>query len=302
MTSKYKVQSLYIGKKKRKFNVFKLRNTHVWLPMSLKSDTVDFITRNSGYIVILALIYMLTTFIVIVKPRGFAVPEITDSSALFGPALAGFILLLIISGYLLYRYFTKASPLEQAPFQLIWGASFLIYSLTLLGLALQAWGFDFADMTDPAIFLVWRSPMIIWVAGIWIGVAKLFVDDSRQIYIPAFLIVIFGELWFFFSLLVLQDIEFAMYGFLYWLFVPMAFVLALLWRQYGKKAYLSSPNVIASGFVLFGIVYLAWAPWHFDELNYIWLVWFNLYLVSLAIILTGFYALPKEILAKIKDV
>ncbi len=270
--------------------------------MSIKTETIDFITRNSAYIVILALIYMLTSLIVVIKPHGFAVPEIIDSSALFGPALAAFILLLIISGYLLYRYITKASPLEQAPFQLIWGASFLIYSLTFLGLTLQAWGFDFADMTDPSIFLIWRTPMIIWVAGIWIGVAKLIVDDNRLIFIPALLIIIFGELWFFFSLLILQDIEFAMYGFLYWLFVPMAFVLARLWHHYGKNAHLSSPNVISAGFVLFGIVYLAWAPWHFPDLNYIWLVWFNMYLVSLAIILTGFYALPKEILGKIKDI
>ncbi|MFX0173788.1 MAG: hypothetical protein ACFE9L_18045 [Candidatus Hodarchaeota archaeon] len=269
--------------------------------MSLKNDIYDFIIRNSGYIVIMVAIYMVTTLIVIIKPRGFSIPEITTSYDLFGASLAGFILVLSIGGYLLYRYFTKARPLEQAPFQLIWGFSFLIYSITLLGLLLQAWGFDFADMSDPIIFLVWRTPMILWVAGMWIGVTWLLTDDTRLIYLSALLIIIFGGIWFFIGLVLLRDIEFTMFGFLYWEFVPMAFILAILWYNYGKGANLSSPKVITAGFTLFGIAYLAWAPWHFEDLIYIWFVWFNVYLVSLAFLLTGFYALPKEILGEFQE-
>ncbi len=281
-------------------NLFKI--TLGALRMSLKTDITDFVTRNSGYIVLLSILYMITTLIVIIKPRGFPVPEITASYALFGTSLAGFLLILSISGYLLFRYFTKKRPLEQAPFQLIWGISFLIYSITLAGLVFQAWGFKFANMTDPLIFLIWRTPMIIWVAGMWIGVSKLLVDDDRLVYFPAFIILILGEVWFVIGLIVFADIEFTMYGFLYWEFVPMAIILALLWYQYGKGTNLSSPNVIALGFVLFGITYLAWAPWHFKELEYMWFVWFNVYLVSLAFLLTGFYALPKEILGKFKEI
>ncbi|MFX0120203.1 MAG: hypothetical protein ACFFCU_19095 [Promethearchaeota archaeon] len=266
--------------------------------MSLQKDITDFITRNSGYIVIMVVIYIFTTIIVVAKPKGFAVSEIIDSYDLFGASLTGFILLLIIGGYLLYRYFTKARPLEKAPFQLIWGSSFLIYSITFLGLLLQAWGVDWADMTDPFIFLIWRSPMILWVAGMWIGVTKLYTDCPKCTYLAALIIVILGELWFFIGLILVGDIELTMYGFLYWEFVPMAFILAILWYNYGKGAGLNSPKVITAGFTLFGIAYLAWAPWHFDELRYIWFVWFNIFLVSLAILLTGFYALPKEILGE----
>jgi hypothetical protein len=244
---------------------------------------------------------MITTLIVVIKPRGFSVPELTTSYDLFGASFAGFVLVFTIGGYLLYRYFSQAKPLEQAPFQLIWGSSFLIYSITLIGLVFQAWGFEFADMTDPMIFLIWRTPMIIWVAGMWIGVSKLLTDNKKLIYYPAILLIILGELWFIFGLLVLVDIEFTMYGFLYWEFVPMALVLAILWYQYGKKAELSSPTVIALGFLLFGVAYLAWAPWHFEELKYIWFFWFNVYIVSLAFLLTGFYSLPKEILGKFKE-
>jgi hypothetical protein len=266
--------------------------------MSLKNDITDYVLRNSGYIILISVIYIITTLVVIIKPRGFAISELTTSYDLFGPSLAGFILILIIGGYLLYRYFSKARPLEQAPFQLIWGVSFVIYSITLLGLLLQAWGFDFADMTRPEIFLVWRTPMILWIAGMWIGVTKLLTDKTNLIYYSALLIVILGELWFLIGLVILGDIEFTMYGFLYWEFVPMAFVLALLWHHYGKGADLNSPKVIAAGFTLFGIAYLAWAPWHFEDLKYIWYIWFNVYLVSLALLLTGFYALPKEILGE----
>lgn len=269
--------------------------------MSMKTDLINFITTNSGYIVLLSIVYMITSLIVVRKPRGFSIPELTTSYDLFGASLAGLILLLSIGGYLLYRYFTKARPLEQAPFQLIWGSSFLIYSITFIGLVLQASGFEFADMTDPIIFLIWRTPMIIWVAGMWIGVSKLLVDNNKLVYIPAILIIVLGEIWFLFGLLILVDIEFTMYGFLYWEFVPMSLVLALLWHQYGKKAELSSPTVIMFGFLLFGVAYLAWAPWHFEDLKYIWFVWFNIYLVSLAFLLTGFYALPKEILGKFKE-
>ena len=269
--------------------------------MSLKNDVSDFITRNSGYLVIIVIIYIFTTLLVIAKPTGFPVPELTTTYDLFGASLTGFLLLFIIGSYLLFRYFSKARPLEQAPFQLIWGSSFLIYSITLLGLVLQALGFEFADMTDPWIFLIWRTPMIIWVAGMWIGATKLYTDCPKCTYLAAFVIFLLGELWFFIGLILIRDIELTMYGFLYWIFVPMAFILAIFWYHYGKGAELHSPKVISAGFTLFGIAYLAWAPWHFDELKYIWFVWFNVFLVSLAILLTGFYALPKEILGQFHE-
>lgn len=268
--------------------------------MSEKNDLSDFLTQNSGYIVIIAIIYIFTSLIVFIKPQGFPVPELTNTYDLFGASLAALLLISFIGGYLLFRYFTKAQPLEQAHFQLIWGVSFFIYAILLLGLCLQALGFEFADMTDPGIFLIWRTPMILWVCGMLIGITKLLTDNFKLIYYPALVLFLAGEAWFFIGLILLQDIEFTMYGFLYWEFVPMAFVLAILWYHYGRGAQLSSPYVIMFGFILFGIAYLAWAPWHFEELKYMWFIWFNIYLVSLALLLTGFYALPKEILGKFK--
>ena len=143
--------------------------------------------------------------------------------------------------------------------------------------------------------------MIFWVAGMWIAITSLMAVDKLTQIIPALLIIIFGELWFFYGLINLQDIEFTMYGFLYWEFIPMALALAMLWYHYGKKSDLTSPYMIASGFTLFGLVYLAWAPWHFSEIKYMWYIWFNIYLVSLALIFAGLYAFPKDILGKFPE-
>ncbi|MFX0205606.1 MAG: hypothetical protein ACFFDT_06430 [Candidatus Hodarchaeota archaeon] len=38
-----------------------------------------------------------------------------------------------------------------------------------------------------------------------------------------------------------------------------------------------------------------------QDLIYIWFVWFNVYLVSLAFLLTGFYTFPKEILVEFQE-
>ncbi len=269
--------------------------------MSKNKEFSGFFADYIGYIVIFVIIYILTTLFVILKPRGFAIPQLEEKYDLFGASFTGFILLLLIGAILLYFYFSTRQSLDQAPFLLYWGISFLIYAITLLGLCMEALGFDFANMEEPLIFLFWRSPMIFWVAGMWIGTSKLFQDNFKINYIPALLIILLGEIWFIFGLLILGDVEFTMYGFLYWEFIPMGLVLAILWYNYGKRAELSSPKLITFGFLLFCLAYMGWAPWHFAELRYIWYILFHIFLIGLSLIFTGFYSLPKEILAKLPD-
>lgn len=269
--------------------------------MFSKNEVEDFIKNYSAYLIIITIIYAFTTIIVLAAPKGFPIPELETSYNLFGPSLAALILLLLIGSYQIYRYFTKSPPQQNTPFQVIWGISFYIYAITMLGLCLEALAFEFADMTEPILFLVWRSPMIFWVAGMWLAITTLMTNDKRVQIIPMLLIIILGELWFFLGLIIVKDIELTMYGFLYWEFIPMALILALIWYHYGKTSTLSSPLVIASGFTLFGLVYLAWAPWHFSDVRYMWFIWFNVYLISLALIFGGLYAFPKEILAKFPE-
>ena len=75
-------------------------------------------------------------------------------------------------------------------------------------------------------------------------------------------------------------------------------LIAYLFYFYGKNQKLSSAWILAIGFSLLALTYASWAPWHFSDLRYIYFIWFDIFLVSLAFILTGFFALPKEITSK----
>ncbi len=46
------------------------------------------------------------------------------------------------------------------------------------------------------------------------------------------------------------------------------------------------------------MTYLAWSPWHFKDVYYIYLIWFFAFNISLAIILVGYVMLPYEARAK----
>ncbi len=267
--------------------------------MSLKDDTLSFINQNWRILLLVGIIYFWIVTFVLIIPRGFSVPQLEDTYNQFGPSFAALILLLVIGGYIIYRNYFKPLQLKgDVSHQVIWGVSFLIYAITFLGLCLEAWGFPFTDMSDPIIFFIWRTPMIIFVCGIWIGTSQLFTDNKRIINIVAFLILLLGQSLFFIGLLILKNIELTMYGFLFCEFIPMAFILACLWYRYGKGSTLSSPKVLALGFFLLGLVYAAWAPWHFEDLKYIYYTLFNVFNLALTMILVGFYALPKETLAR----
>ncbi|MFX1516610.1 MAG: hypothetical protein ACFFC6_09895, partial [Promethearchaeota archaeon] len=95
-----------------------------------------------------------------------------------------------------------------------------------------------------------------------------------------------------------NSVEQTMYGFLFGEFIPISILIAYLFYHYGKDQKLSSLWILTIGFSLLALTYASWAPWHFSDLRYIYFIWFDLFLVSLAFILTGFFALPKELLSK----
>ncbi|MFX1282933.1 MAG: hypothetical protein ACFFB5_04725 [Promethearchaeota archaeon] len=263
----------------------------------------DLLKRHTSFIVLITIIYFFSAITVLIMPKGFEISQLTDSYILFGPSLSAIILLLTIGGYLVYRYLIKPSPRKESMYQLIWGVSFLLYSITFIGMCIQSLGFQFADMDDPFIFLLWRNPMILWATGMFIGTMMLFTEDKKVIYIPALIILLAGEFWFSFRLVLFVDansIEQTMYGFLFGEFIPVSVLIAYLFYSYGKNSKLSSAWMLTIGFSLLSLTYAAWAPWHFSDLRYIYFIWFDLFLVSLAFILTGFFALPKEIMSKLE--
>ncbi|NHJ01188.1 MAG: hypothetical protein EAX86_03555 [Candidatus Heimdallarchaeota archaeon] len=269
--------------------------------MSQKSDPI---TKHKFFIFTLIIIYILSAITVTTTPKGFEIPILEQSFVLFGPSISAFILIFSIGGYLCYRYFAKSPPRSAAKYQLIWGISFLLYGITFIGLCLQALAFDLANMNNPALFFIWRNPMIFWVAGMIIGTMMLLTNNKKLIYLPGFLIFLIGEGWFTWRLLWVLDqnsIEQTMYGFLFWFFIPICVIIAYLFYNYSKDLDLSSARLLTLGFSLLALTYAAWAPWHFQEpnLTYIYFICFNLFLVSLAFIFAGFFALPKETAAKV---
>ncbi|MFX0124680.1 MAG: hypothetical protein ACFFAE_13705 [Candidatus Hodarchaeota archaeon] len=255
------------------------------------------------FVILILLFYIISAITVLTLPRGFEIPQLTESYMLFGPSLSAFILLITIGGYLVYRYLIKLPPRKESMYQLIWGVSFLFYSVTFVGLCLQSLGFGFANMDDPFLFFFWRNPMIFWVVGMMIGTMMLFTEDKKTIYISGLIIFLAGETWFFFRLVLFVDVnsvEQTMYGFLFGEFIPIAILIAYLFYFYGKNQKLSSAWILTIGFSLLALTYASWAPWHFSDLRYIYFIWFDIFLVSLAFILTGFFALPKEITSKLE--
>ena len=259
------------------------------------------VRSHLSFVILLGIIYFLSAITVLTLPRGFEIPQLTESYVLFGPSLSALILLISIGGYLVYRYLIKPPPRKESVYQLIWGVSFLLFSITFVGLCLESLGFIFADMDEPFLFFLWRNPMILWASGMMIGTMMLFTEDMKDILIIGLIIFLAGEFWFFFRLVLLVDVnsvEQTMYGFLFGEFIPVSILIAYLFYHYGKDQNLSSGWILTIGFSLLALTYASWAPWHFSELRYIYFIWFDIFLISLAFILTGFFALPKEIISK----
>ena len=239
--------------------------------------------------------YILSYFTVTRNPRGIEIPSLKESYVLFAPSLTSLILIYYIGFYLLYRYYLKPISRNDRLYQLSWGISFLVYGLLFVGLSFQAFGFKFADMTKPEIFFIWRFPMILWVSGMWIGTVSLFTENRKIIFSSGMFIIIIGLVWFVYGLLIFRNIEQTMYGFLYWLFIPMCIIIAYIWWNYYQDLQITSARMIAVGFALMGVSYSGWAPWHFADLIYVYFIFFQLFIVSLSFILAGFFALPKEL-------
>jgi hypothetical protein len=277
--------------------------------ITMSETTKQFIKNHWIFLVLMIVLYIISAITVILTPKGIAIPELDPLSTggnpytytSFSLSVAASILIVFIGLYLIFRYYQKPAPREESFYQLIWGLSFIIYSLTFIGLTLGAWGFDFANMDEPVLFFVWRSPMIIWVAGMWIGTIMLFSENKLIIYTPAIVILLGGLTWFYIGLMMFENIEQTMYGFLFGEFIPMAVILAYLWYIYRKDTELSSAAILMIGFSLLAITYAAWAPWHFAELVYVYFFWFAMFIVSLAFIMAGFFALPKETTSQLAD-
>ena len=170
-------------------------------------------------------------------------------------------------------------------------------------MALESLGIPWVNRTQPTIFYFFRSGMVVWAALMYLGISKILNFSKTFQWIPTVVIVVFGYFWFTYGLLIvtvtppMTNVDYTMYGFVYLLWTPVAAAIAYCFYLYGGQFKFLSPRIMAVGFALLGISYLGWAPWH-TSAPYIYLLWFFLFVMSLAFVMTGYLLLPYEIAAK----
>ncbi|MHA2304570.1 MAG: hypothetical protein ACXACU_04190 [Candidatus Hodarchaeales archaeon] len=258
----------------------KVNTTHN--PIRNLQSMVDF-GRNSPWVVLLGFIYLILATFVLTNPDSFSILSLEMKYAQFALSFVTLCISIVIGVNLLYQ-----------DFQASWGLSFVIYGVTFLGLSLEALGFAIADMSDPILFLVWRTPMLIFVSIMWINLTSLFTENKKLIYLPAALIALIGEGWFIYGLLSLKDITLTMNAFLYGLFVPMMLISSYLLYKFSKETSFSSTSLIALGYLMIGLIYTQWVPWHTGNSNPIYAIFFTILTISLVMILRGFSLLSTE--------
>ncbi len=243
-------------------------------------------------------IVVLDTLVIIFRPElpGFA--PLQPTFFVFGFSLQAIIFIYVIAIFLLYRWKVTGKSNVST---LTWGVAFLLYGITFIGMLLDSLGFPWANNKDPTIFFGFRQFMILWVALMYYGISTILTDSKRARLVPALVMLGFGYAWFAIGLFGMKDIEFTMYVFLYSLWTPLCATVAYSFLLYGRQAQLVSPKILTGGFALVGITYLAWAPWHFGPVIYIYFIWFALFDVALAFIMLGYIVLPYEIKAKEKQ-
>ena len=167
---------------------------------------------------------------------------------------------------------------------------------------LRAWGPDFLwanENSAPEIFFIWRFGMIIWAGASLYGILRILVEDRKKQIIPSIIVIIAGLFWFIYGLFVAnvaikERIETMMYGFLFTIWIPICFSISYIFLVYGRKSNTSGSKILFIGYLGLTITYMAWAPWHFGDVVYIYFVWYFLFQLSLVPILIGFILLARE--------
>jgi hypothetical protein len=249
------------------------------------------------FFIILGVIILLDTLVIIFKPELPGAPALSTTFYVFGLSLQAIVFIYTIAGFLLYRWkFTGKSNVST----LSWSVAFLLYGIVFIGMLLESLGVPWANSKDPIIFFGFRQFMILWVALMYYGISTILTDNKRVRLVPALVMLGFGYMWFAIGLLAMADIVLTMYVFLYTLWTPLCATISYSFLLYGRQAKLVSPRILTWGFAGVGISYLAWAPWHFTSVLYIYYVWFFIFDIGLSFIMLGYVVLPFEMRVKEK--
>ena len=218
-------------------------------------------------------------------------------ATLLGLSIQAVFFIYTIGFFLLYRWVKTGKSVIST---LLWALAFLIYGITFIGLIFQSFGFAWANSKDPTLFFLYRQSMIWWITLMFAGIASIFTKSIKKQVIPALFFLGIGYMWFFIGLFGFGNIEYTMYVFLYSFWVPVCAAIAYFFYMYGRNGKVASPKIIAFGFAMLGITYLAWSAWHIAAVMYVYFLWFFTFDISLTIILLGYVVLPYEMKAKAK--
>jgi len=247
------------------------------------------------YIAGLIIISIISTYVLIHLPHGVPVLILESSFFLFGLGFNSTILLWTIGGYLLLRWFKTN---RKNPSLIIWSISFFAYSLTFLAHIFRALGFpDANENLSPLHFFAWRWGMPCFAAGILYGILIILTDNKKLQTIPTFLTLGLGFLWLILGLFIIPSenpIEVTMYLFLHTIWIPICFTMSYVFAFYGYKAKEKGPKLVGLGFFILMVSYHGWAPWHFQDVVYLYFIWYFLFLLSLTPILIGFIVMTVE--------
>ena len=264
-------------------------------------DLKKLIKKHVVFFIIIVIVVILDLLLILaytLNPDFYlpGIPALSTSYAKFGLSLQSVIFIYSLAIFLMYRWVKTGKKNTST---LLWSIAFIFYGIIFIGLIFNSFGLEWANTTtEPILFFMWRNFMIIWVSLMYVGIAKILTDSKKLQYYPAIIFVITGYIIFIIGLLVVQNINGTMAVFLYTLWCPLCMIIGYSFYLYGKQIKISSAMMISIGFVLLGITYMAWAPWHVGAVIEIYYFWFFMFNISLVLILMGFVVMPFEIKAK----
>ncbi len=175
-----------------------------------------------------------------------------------------------------------------------WGTSFLIYSLTFLGLSLQALEFSIADMTNPLLLFLWRVPMILFIVFTWYGNISFYTNKRDNIVFSSVLIGIISIIWLIIGLGFLDNIKLTMNVFLFTVFIPIILFSSLSWYKFNQETFYRSTSILSIGYLLIGLIYTQWLPWETLNPNPGYNIFYTLLILAFILLFRGFIQLTNE--------
>ena len=262
----------------------------------MSSKLVETIRKNMVLFVAEVFIFLVAVCIILTRPIGPKIPVLENTYALFGLSSLAMISLFFIGLHFLVQWFSYSR--ENSSY-LLWGVGFIVYSILFFGMCPSALGIEWANMDVPAIFFAFRQVMIIFLALVYLGVAaKIFPKNKIFVCITTTLILIGGYIAFIYGLLIAGDVDMTMYLFTYLYIIPVAIFMAYVFYLFARYNSLISGKIISAAWIYYGFTYAFWAPFHVEEIMYLWYVMYAQFILSILLMLLGHILLPYELKIK----